>query len=91
MPDPAAAAGGSTADSQDDLPASDAAPVGDALAVELKAAPHSPDLGSGTDISVDLDPQGAVPPTAPPASSDPDQMTEDATGLGGVAGEGGAG
>lgn len=90
MPDPAAAAGESAPDSQADQPAADTAAAAAALEAELREAPRSPDLRGGTDISVELAPQ-QPPTTAPPASSDPDQMVDDPTDLGGVGGEGGAG
>ena len=50
-----------------------------------------PNLGPGTDISADLD--ALTKPGTPPATSDPDEMTSDDAGLGGVGGpsSGGAG
>ncbi|MBC7374244.1 MAG: hypothetical protein H7323_09670 [Frankiales bacterium] len=50
-----------------------------------------PYLGRGTDISAD--PAALGEPGAPPATSDPDEMTTDDPGLGGVGGPspGGAG
>lgn len=50
-----------------------------------------PDLGPGTDITAD--PQALDEPAALPATSDPEQMTTDDAGLGGVGGPspGGAG
>lgn len=91
MPDPAAAAGESAPDSQGDQSQADAAPAAAALASEVSDAPQSPDLGESTDISVDLTPQAPAPDVDTPASSDPDEMVPDPTGLGGVGGEGGAG
>lgn len=91
MPDPAAAAGESAPDSQGDQSQADATPAAAALASDLSDAPQSPGLGGGTDISVDLTPEAPAPNINPPASSDPDQMVADPTGLGGVGGEGGAG
>lgn len=91
MPDPAAAAGESAPDSQGDQSSADATPAAAALASEFSDAPQSPDLGGGTDISVDLTPQAPTPDVNTPASSDPGQMVTDPTGLGGVGGEGGAG
>ena len=50
-----------------------------------------PDLGPGTDITAD--PAALEDPAAPPATSDPEEMTTDDAGLGGVGGPspGGAG
>lgn len=82
MPDPAAAAGESAPDSQGDSPAADAAPAAATLAAKaakVRRAPRSPELTCGTDISVDLVPQQPAPPTAPRASSDPEQMIDDST------------
>ena len=91
MPDPAAAAGESTADSQGGQSQADAEPTTDALSSELGEAPQSPELGEGTDINVDLTAQPPAPDLDTPATSDPDQMVTDPTDLGGVAGQGGAG
>ncbi len=91
MPDPAAAAGESAPDSQGDQGEADPTPATDALASDLSDAPQSPELGDGTDISIDLTPEAPASDVDTPATSDPDQMVADPTGLGGVGGEGGAG
>lgn len=91
MPDPAAAAGESAADSQGEHSAAEGAPAAAALTAALDDAPQTPDLGAGTDISVDLAQESAESDEEVPASSDPAQMVADPTGLGGVGGEGGAG
>ncbi len=89
MPDPAAAAGESAADSQGEHDLSEAAPAVAAMQSELQAATHAPQVGKGTDISVVV--EKPAPDFNPAASTDPGQMVTDPTGLGGVSGEGGAG
>ena len=91
MPDPAAAAGESAPDSQGEHDLAEAAPAAAAMQAELDTAPSAPAVGSGTDISVDLSPDQPAPEIDPSATTDPEQMAPDPTGLGGVGGEGGAG
>lgn len=91
MPDPAAAAGESAPDSQGEHELSEAAPAAAAMQADLQAAPHAPQVGNGTDISVASYPEKPAPDSDPAASTDPEHMVADPTGLGGVGGEGGAG
>ena len=92
MPNPAAAVGESAPDSPGDQPAQDTAPAVTALEEDLRHADVAPDLATGTDIDIDVAPEPEQPSPDPvPATSDPAQMAEDPTDLGGVAGEGGAG